>query len=509
MKPYVVVDSRIRLPGEVVAELPREQIDALKLACTHPNPDYLTWVAFRRVRGHPPAKVVSMVKKDKGGGLSMPRGCMDAVFTTFGRDVGVKDRRTVVDAPSVPWRGNIPYPYQQRLIDFGLESATRDWVNGTWRAPAGAGKTELLLNLISQLRLKTLVIVPKESIFTQWVRRVRQTLEVEPGVVQGKTRTIGDLVTIGMQQTLWRGCDDLRTEFGALLADEAQLFAAKTPREVVDVFPAVFRVAVSADEQRSDGREFLIYDYFGPLAQEVTRDEAKASGGIVDVEVVVVPTSFEADWYKKLKPDQKFLRRSELLEQISADVPRNVLLADVARSVYDAEGLQVALLAERVEHCMRLESLLCSNGSCVRLTGEDPKSFTSNVEDFATGRARFAVCTYKKVGVGFESHRELARGIFASPVVSKDGSRMQFEQFLGRFARPAAGKSRGRVYYPLDVRVFGKRPATFILKWIGPDKTFVDVGGHVSPLRDWLKKKEKHETTHNDDSDTGGFFGQF
>lgn len=512
-KPLIVVDSRIHIPGEVIAGMSRADLDALKEACTHENPAYQTWVSFRRGQGYPPPKTICTAKKDKGGGLWLPRGRMDAVEAAFGAGgYDVQDRRVVVPAPAVEWVGHQMRGYQERLIRYGLESCTKEWVNGVWRSAAGSGKTELLLNLVSRLRLRALVVVPTERIFDQWVARAKTSMKgVKPGIIKGSKRVVGEVVTIGMQQTLWNCAEEYAYQFGAVIADEAQLFAARTPREVIDAFPAVFRCAVSDDEQRSDGREFFTYDYFGPVTQVVTRDEAKGSGGIVDVEVVVVPTDFRADWYKKLAPSDKFERRHELLEAMTADAQRNELIRKLAVDVRAESGLQVAVLSQHVEHCEKLAHGFSSHGdACVLLTGEE-KGFDENVAYFAGGHCSFAVGTFKKIGVGFESHRELARGIFASPVVSKDGSRMQFYQFLGRFARPAEGKNKGVVYYPLDVHVFGKRPATFIHKWL-KEKSFALVGGRMIPLRDWIKSKDHDETTSSQERSgdgQGDFFGDF
>ncbi len=500
----VTVDSRVRIDTESIKALPPGAFDAMKELCLHDNPDFTEWLKFGRGARFPPPKKVKSYKKEKGG-HSFPRGVAAEIIRLCGADVHVSDRRLTISAPNVKCVGPTPRDYQNEFIEHGLEAdKTRAWAAGVWRAPPGSGKTQAIFELIARLGLKTLVIVPTDKIFKQWVTRARKALGVEPGVIKGQKRIVGDLVTIGMQQTLWRCAGEFKEAFGAVIADEAQLFSAKTPREVVDVFPAIFRMAVSGDERRADGRQFFLYSQFGPVALEVTRERVKGAGGIVDVEVVVVPTDFSADWYTSLKADQKFRMRHKMLDEMEQDGKRTALAVSIAKNCFYNDGEQVAVLTNRRDHCERLCAALNSEQPAVILMGDD-KAFEGNHKAFASGFAKFAACTYQAVGVGFESHSELARGVFAMPVISNDESRMQFFQFLGRYARPAKGKKRARVYYLLDSKVFGKNPAKLIRKWLGDDLSSVLSGGKLIPISQWLKEKgsEREESSSRKQS----FFG--
>ena len=118
------------------------------------------------------------------------------------------------------------------------------------------------------------------------------------GIIQGKRRSMKPL-TIAMQKTLAQ--NPLTAEemnyFGVVICDEVQLFAAKTFIKAVDPFPAKYRVGISADHRRKDKKEFLIHDLFGGVAAEISRNELISLGVIVDTEIRVVPTDFQAPWY--------------------------------------------------------------------------------------------------------------------------------------------------------------------------------------------------------------------
>lgn len=495
MRPALIVDSRLRVSGEATRILGEPVIEELRRLCTHDNPALAAW--HKHKKGYPPAAVLSGAERE-GAGWSFPRSLVPRAIDLAGGRLPTVDRRVFAEASVVPWLGHPARPYQRRLIDFGLECARRrSWCAGVWRAPTGSGKTDLLLELVGSLGLRALVVVPRASIYTQWLERVRGFLGVEPGEIQGSTLRVGELVTVGMQQTLVKRAGEVAQEFGAVILDEAQLCASKTYREVVDALPAGFRVAVSDDERRADGLEFVVHDLLGPVTNRVTPEEVKAVGGIVDVEVVLVPTEFEAGWYKALPPDLKFTKRSELLDAVGADSRRLELAASLARRCRETEGEQVAILAGRREHCERLDALLCATAPSVLLLGGDGRVFKRNRELFASGRAPFAVGTYQAIGVGFESHRGLARGVLAGPVAANAQGEMQFKQYLGRFARSAEGKLRGVVFYLLDERVFGRRPARLIRDWVGANRVSVLVGERRVPVEEWLKTKEPRDETSN------------
>ncbi len=506
--PRLYIDGRVRIDGATATALEaRGVLDTIRKLCTHPNPELASW--FRHRKGRRPNEFVSSAKKERGGAWSFPRGRLAQIIDAIG-ETEIVDSRVVIPAPLATWRGPPARDYQRRLIDAGLVAAReRQWTAGVWRSPPASGKTNAALELVAGLGLRSLVIVPNTSIFKQWVERARALLGTEPGEIRGQTRHIGQIVTIGMQQTLWKCSADYADKFGAVIVDECQLCGSRTYQEVINNLPATYRLAVSGDEHRADGKEFLIYDQFGGLTGEVTEKEMLEAGGAVPIDVVIIPTTFAADWYKALPPDGKFLRRSELLAQLAADQTRNATIVNLTRQCV-AQGERVIVLTHLVDHALRIDAAACVHAPSVLLTGTvSDEEFDSNKAEFASGAAQIAVGTYKAVGIGFESHRELARGILASPVASNPQGKMQFKQFCGRFSRssPETGKRRAVLYYPLDVRVFGKKPAKLIAQWCGEEHVTVQVGDRRVPVKEWLKGS-KHETTESTASDDdSGFFG--
>ncbi len=188
---------------------------------------------------------------------------------------------------------------------------------------------------------------------------------------------------------------------------------------------------------------------------------------------------------------------------MNADEARNALVVSAAQWCLD-EGEQVAVLTQLREHCARLDGLiqqLCPTGQLLGGEG-DHKVFVDSLTRFAAGELRAVVGTYKAIGVGFESHQRLARGVFASPLATQETVRMQFMQYLGRFARSAAGKHDAIVYVLFDPFIHGDRPVRLIRKWVD-DCTVLDESGAFIPAKQYLKGTRSENKKRGSSTPTG------
>src|SRR5690349_17986035 len=326
--------------------------------------------------------------------------------------------------------------------------------NALVRSAAASGKTTAALALASRLNLPTLVVVHNTNLFNQWIARCVKELGVQRswvGVIKSDRRRLGP-ITIGMQKTLYGCAHEVAPAFGLVVVDEVHRSAARTFLEVVDAMTAKYRVGVSDDERRSDRKEFLIYDMFGPVVGEASHDDLVAQGYVMDVAVRVVPTEFRADWYEKLEPNQKLLAYSHLMGLMQNDEARNTLaVRDVPRDV--ALGHQVILFVDRIEHALELDRRM--NAREVRsgfVVGEQPEESAETLRRFADGRANVVFGTYQSLGTGVDMPR-VSRGVFVTPMANNQNGRSQFKQYRGRFARASDGKAQPEVIYLWDRHV--------------------------------------------------------
>lgn len=506
MPPAAYLDQRLHLS---LGAFTSAQLNEVRGLFVHDNPEYDKWVRYKPTPWAP-KKTVGTWKQSEGY-LHVPRGRLDEVLHVVGSSLDIDDRRQVGSTHRFKLKGIDDRDYQTKLVDVAVKLET-----GLWRSPQGSGKTSTAFRFIEAVGVSSLVVVPNRALLDQWAKRVRFHFGIEPAIIQGSRKKPGP-ITIALQPSLLTCIDEVAPYFGAIVCDEVQLFAAKTFNAIIEQCPARYRLGISGDERRADGKEYLIHDQFGrpTEAGTVARSAMLEQGHIVDVEVRFVPTEFRADWYVGLSPKQKFERRTTLIDEMSADDGRNQVALQCARWCLE-EGQQVAVLSMRREHCQRLDAMitpLCPSGLLLGSEG-DRETFEDSLRLFAAGDLKAVVGTFKAIGVGFETHAALARGVFVSPVVTADTAEQQLMQYLGRFARPSPGKDRAVVYFLYDPHVHGTKPIKLVRKWVR-HCSVVTTSGEVTPAAEFLKAPRRHAQENRPEAPTlpgivdtrrGGFY---
>jgi len=222
----------------------------------------------------------------------------------------------------------------------------------------------------------------------------------------------------------------------------------------IDPFPAKYRIGISADERRRDKKEFVIHDLFGDVAVDIKREDLIESKHVLDVEVRVVPTEFDAPWFgfDKSGDARTDLDFDRLLGEMTSDDGRNALAIKCVLDEVTA-GEQVLLMSHRREHCQRLAEKVAAAGVRVGLLigGADyAKEFMRAREGVLSGALRVGVGTYQAIGTGVDLPR-VGVAVCATPIA---GNRQFFGQVRGRVCRVAEGKSDARLWYLWDRGVY-------------------------------------------------------
>lgn len=357
----------------------------------------------------------------------------------------------------------IEYAGDEMTYDLEMESEPRNFLANDM-VVHNSGKTTMALAMISALNVPSIVIVWSANLFDQWVKRCTSELGIpheEIGMISGKKRILKP-VTIAMQQTLnSRGIDkELKEYFGAVFVDEVQRASAPTLYKVIDPFPALYRVGISADETRKDEKEFLIYDLFSKEGTDIPKETLIKSGHVLDVEILIVPTDFKAPWYDPRDWENGFNR---LLEEMETNDDRNDLVASiVAQEV--AKNEQVMVLAHRRDHCRVLDAAISSYGieSGFLIGGPDYKAvFQETLANIHAGKIKVGVGTVQAVGQALDIPT-LGVAVASTPLAT---NRQQFGQVRGRVCRTAEGKTEAKLYYLWDRFVYGTSHVKNLMRW--------------------------------------------
>lgn len=431
--------------------------------------------------------------------LRIPRGLfskMRDIVHGAGYKIRVKDSRidSVIDYEEFPeYRDLIPLSLHDGIdlwdYQLDLERAIIGTENCLVRGGCGSGKTEVGISFFKKVRRNTLVIVWSKNLFDQWIKRVslRCGLKIRDIGIISSSKINLKPVTIASQQTLFSRLknkdfrDVVTSFFGAIIADEVQAFAAPTLFGVIEPFPARYRVGISEDETRKDGKEFLIYDLFGDVREEISTEYLESIGVVHKVPIYVVPTDLTCEKYER--PDfvcnKPVWRRgcgetfpygstivenensanpvtrqmiegdscpncggvlvqikdydNLLKESLMADENRMNAIRDIVVQEHEDDHI-ISVFSDRLEYCQALSDLIRHSGVRNGLIVGDVKykgQRKAVLDYLVKGDTRVIIGT-KTIYQGFD-FPPLDRGIVSIP---KGSNRQLFSQQIGRLRRP-------------------------------------------------------------------------
>lgn len=490
----VVVDSRVRIE---LPEGPRGEMLAkeLKVLFTHRNGKRIAMDrAGTRGRWTEPAFISTWGGSAVPGAvITLPRGGLRKVLDhlkSLGEGYAVEDCRMIVGCPDFPEHRLTLDPHQVRLVAAAVAKQ-----NCILRSGTGSGKTTALLALAARLKQRALVAVHSNALLDQWVERAEIELGITTsdeavGVLTTGKRTTGDLLTIGTTKSILAALErdaSFGSKFGLVIADEVHLFAATSFMATVDPMLAKWRVGASDDARRKDKKEFLIYDVFGAEAESVSDAEVIACGRTMDVEVLIVPTEFRADWYghPTAADPEKTPDYQRLVSEMAVDVDRNSVIDRIIAQEL-ADGHQCLAFATEREHCRVLGAMAAARARSGFLVGgpDFKKTFQETKKGLKSGKIRVAVGTYQACGTGIDLPG-VEVGIACTPCL---GNRQRFRQARGRVCRAPSGKTVARLYVLFDEAIFGLSQVENALKWAGKN-VHVLSGAEWVHAREWLRAR--------------------
>lgn len=168
---------------------------------------------------------------------------------------------------------DIHYPKLYVQLRKAQEEAANAYLsntdNGTIVVSTGLGKSILGIYLAMKLRQRALIIVQKDDLISGWKNDIMLSLRLRPkqiGVIKAKEFRIGEQLTVATIQTLSKLEPEqlklLHSKFSMIILDEAHHAPAKS-YDIVNAFPAKYRIALTATDMRNDGLRNVMTFYFG------------------------------------------------------------------------------------------------------------------------------------------------------------------------------------------------------------------------------------------------------
>ena len=354
-----------------------------------------------------------------GGGLAVPRKA--ATQMNLGQIIDV---RTMPDAKPLELASGFSLrDYQMKALD----SWYADGGEGVIIAPCGAGKTAIGVAAMTQFRTKALVLVHTNDLAVQWISRIESMLGERASQYGAGKKDDSGRIVVATFQTLERMSFTERyafgQQFGLCIVDEAHHVPAHTFCSVMFCMPARYRLGLTATPNRPDGLTSILWWHFGPPVYEITNAELTKSGHVIPPRIEWLHTNYggpnhHIDWPK-------------LINRMVNDHDRNNLILD---RVLDAcaEGRQILVLSDRVDHCKWLADSLRSHTIVAEpLVGKMTKKQRAEVLERANNRQIQVICATTVADEGLDLP-SLDTVVLTTP--TKALGRIQ--QRIGRVMRP-------------------------------------------------------------------------
>ncbi len=427
----------------ILSDIPDDLNQAICERMVFVNPKWHENEKMNRWNGETP-RLLRFYERTGDGSLLLPRGYIRQLIS-FCRQCGTEfqldDQTRELPQVDFEFNGELR-PFQQDAVTDMLKKRF-----GTLSAPTGCGKTIMGLYMIAERKQPALIVVHTKELLNQWIDRIETFLSIpkkEIGIIGGGKKVIGDRITVGLVQSLYKCAHEVAPHIGHLVVDECHRAPSRTFTEAVTAFNSKYCLGLSATPWRRDKLSRLIYWHIGDCHHTIDRAELEETGDILKAEVITRETDFTPFY-------DPTLEYSKMLSELAEDPERNyMVVADVAREAGNGGGVCL-VLSDRKGHCEALRTQLKDYFQIDSevLTGDIPNKQRQGVVDrLNAGKIKVLVATGQLIGEGFDC-KGLSTLFLATPI--KFSGRVI--QYLGRVLRPAPGKTEAKVFDYVDVNV--------------------------------------------------------
>jgi superfamily II DNA or RNA helicase len=340
----VEIERADHAPNVRLSNLPARAVDVLDDELSYEVKDAEHTEAYQQGRWDGMERLL----QQSGDAYYAPLGCLERVVSVL-RHLGIDYEVRGVERPG---RGTLDVSWNtdKELRDYqkqAFQSALRRG-SGVVSLPTGSGKTLIGLKLIHELRQPTLIAVHQQEIADQWMRRIEQTLGVEPAKCYEGTRESGD-IQVALYQSIYDDGeihDDVSLDHEMIIADEVHHVAADTFFQVSLACNASYRYGLSATPEREDNAMLRIIGGTGELIADVGAEDLIDDGYLAEPRWHILDAPKQSGTYRNWQDEYK--------GEIVKNAQRNVLIAEKAAELPSPTYVHV----ERIAHGERLESLI-------------------------------------------------------------------------------------------------------------------------------------------------------
>jgi hypothetical protein len=393
LKVKIKVDSHASLSYKKLLKDDRRAILNLKKLCKHINPMYIRMERMGLPTDNEPEIYESFKISDDKKVIRFTRGCLPRIKKELRKrnhDVVIKFKRvtkkTEYDSKTILRKD------QEKAVKIILKKK-----QGIVRGPCSCGKSVIGLEAIARSEQVGLVVLWEKIHQIQWIKEALRNdllnLKLEdiggaggvfatkkawtesfPDLPYPGNRKVGKINVCMVQSLRNKSNQDLYYPVcGILIADEVQRYGAASFNGCLDLCPAKFRIGLSADEKRKDGKEYLIYDLFGKLIHIIPDTDL---GSRLPAKINLVPTDYDGDDYDDTS------NNTELLYNMARDKKRNKIVINRTLQKVKKKKIVIIFVERRWQGLYLREKLLNKNLRVKLLVGNVSKQEINDKEDW-------------------------------------------------------------------------------------------------------------------------------
>lgn len=326
--------------------------------------------------------------------------------------------------------------YQKNVINSWKKSIKKTGGGSIIAIKPGGGKTIISIATISEMKLKTIILVHNSDLLNQWIERLETFLpSAKIGVIKGKIcNTSNKDVVIGSIQSISdirkdnEYSSELFNEFGMLIIDECHHIGAKSFSRCLKKIQPKYIIGLSATPQRDDGLTKVIKYYIGDICFDDTdikkTEIEKSLDHIPDANVILY--KYKSNNLKYCKTVLNFKKKpnnAQMITNISNYKNRNEFILSLLPDLIK-EDRNILIITERRDHVFYfIENIIEQNiSSCGVYVGSMKKDILKESK-----KKQILVGTYKMISEGFDCEK-LDTLILATP-------KKKLRQVVGRIQR--------------------------------------------------------------------------
>lgn len=315
-------------------------------------------------------------------------------------------------------------------------------MGGILQLPPGAGKTVMALYIMCRLRVKTMIIVHKEFLQTQWVERIAQyvpdakvgLLKQNKAEVEGKDITIASLQSLCMRDYTGKASFD---EFGLVIIDECHHIGAHVFSKALLKVNFRYALGLSATVQRKDGLTKVFKWFIGDVVYKVAKKQSVVCG----VQTITLRSTNTVEYTREHMLRNGKVNMARMINNVCSYTPRTRLVLSRLYGLLEAEPTRnVIMLSDRRQHLEDIRAALEKDG---RHTSGLYIGGMKNADLEESKQKQIILGTYNMVSEGFDLPK-LDTLFLLTP-------KSDVEQSVGRIQRKHAYTAEDNLPLVIDV----------------------------------------------------------